>query len=418
MATDDHFATQPPAHYNGRHHKAIWYAPNRFEAYGEAEIEAVTACLRDGWLAPGPRTREFERRVAAWFGKADGIFVNSGTSANVLSLHLCGLAPGDEVLTPACTFNTTVSPMLQLGLEVRFCDVELRRFVPSVAQCMAALTPATKAIVLPNLAGSKPDWGALRAALEAAGRREGAGKVWLVEDSADTMTRTPESDVSTVSFYASHVVTAGGCGGMVMFNDPAQRAVGLSYRDWGRVGTNTEDFSERFGHEVDGIEYDFKFLYAHLGYNFKCCEMNAAFGLVQMARLPELLARRRANVDRYRRNLEGTPLVLPDETAAHDPSPNWLALPLIVPPEWSRKELLQWIEQNGIQTRVFFAGNVCRHPAYAERFAAVKDDFPVSDALMRGCFMLGAHHGLTEADVDYVCEVLKEFRPGVLGAAE
>jgi len=282
-----------------------------------------------------------------------------------------------------------------------------------VEQCMAKVTDKTRCMFLPNLAGSKPDWTALKAAIKAIGRHEGPKRIWLVEDSCDTMTHTVDSDVAVISFYASHVITAGGTGGMCMFNESWQRDEALGFRDWGRMGTNSEDPSERFGHSVDGIDYDFKFLYGKIGYNFKCSEMNAAFGLVQMKKLPEFIKLRRENVDRFISNLQGSDYILPDDSPTWDPNPSWLAFPLLVPPSWKRKEVLQWIESNGIQTRVFFAGNICRHPAY-DMYAGVKDQFPNSDTIMSDCFMLGAHHGLTLDDIDYVCAILKEYYPGIM----
>merc|ERR1712070_22623 len=411
------FATQPAAHYNHRYHKPIWYAPNKFEAYGEEEIQGVLECLRDGWLAPGKRTLAFEQMVSKYFGKEEGIFCNSGSSGNVLALKIAGLEEGDEVITPACTFSTTVAPLVQLRLTSVFCDVETIRFVPSVEQCMEKVTDKTRAMFLPNLAGSKPDWTALKAAITAIGRHEGPNRIWLIEDSCDTMTHTVESDVSVISFYASHVITAGGTGGMCMFNEDWQREEGLGYRDWGRMGTNTEDPSERFGHQVDGIDYVFKFLYGKIGYNFKCSEMNAAFGLVQLQKLPEFMKIRRENVDRFMENLKDTDFILPDDNPSFDPTPSWLAFPITCPAKWKRKEVLCWIEANGIQTRVFFAGNVCRHPAYS-MYAGVKDNFPNSDVIMRDTFMLGAHHGLTTDDVDYMCAILKEYYPGIMDKPE
>ena len=385
-----------------QHHKTIWYAPNKFEAYGEEEIQAVTECLKDGWLAPGPRTSKFEEEVSKYFGKEYGIFCNSGSSANTLALHMADLQPGDEVITPACTFSTTVAPHCQLNLTPVFCDVEVRTFVPSVDQVMEKVTSKTKAIFVPNLAGSKPDWETLRSRFEAIDRRD----IWLIEDSCDTMTHTAHSDISIISFYASHVITAGGGGGMVMCNSAKQQDVGFAYRDWGRMGNNVEDPSERFGYEVDGISYDFKFLYGVKGYNFKATEMQAAFGLVQMQKLPEFCRKRRSLVDRYFKNLANTEFILPVD----DQSFNWLAMPLLIPSHWDRKKLLNHIESQGIQTRVFFAGNVTRHPAYRE-FYTPDDPFPNSDTIMRDCFMLGAHHGLELEDIDYMCEVLKNFDP-------
>lgn len=315
---------------------------------------------------------------------------------------MAGLTAGDEVITPACTFSTTVAPLCQLDLRPVFCDVQVRTFVPSVAQVVAKITDRTKAIFIPNLAGSKPDWVGLRDHLVKTARED----IVLIEDSCDTMTYTPASDISVISFYASHVITAGGGGGMVMCNSQEQVRIGLSYRDWGRAGNNVEDPSERFGHSVDGISYDFKFLYTVKGYNFKATEMMAAFGLVQMQKLQGFLVKRRANVNRYIENLKDTNYIIPED----DEKLNWLAMPLLVPASWERKELLNYIENNGIQTRVFFAGNITRHPAYREFFVS-ETAFPGSDTIMRDCFMLGAHHGLELEDIDYVCDVLKKFDP-------
>ena len=191
----------------------------------------MIACLKDGWLAPGPRSAAFEEQVSEYFGKSFGIFCNSGSSANVLALHMAGLQPGDEVITPACTFSTVVAPLCQLQLTPVFCDVEVRTFVPSVDQIMEKVTDKTKAIFVPNLAGSKPDWKSLMLRCEQIDRRD----ICLIEDSCDTMTHTVHSDISVISFYASHVITAGGGGGMVMCNSEKQRAIGYAYRDWGRI---------------------------------------------------------------------------------------------------------------------------------------------------------------------------------------
>jgi len=375
-------------------HKKIWYAPNKFEAYDQEEIDAVVECLKAGWLAPGPLTEKFEAKMSALFGKKCGVFVNSGSSANMLALCVAGISKGDEVVTPACTFSTTVAPIVQLGATPVFCDVEHRRYVPSVEQVMAVVTPRTKAIFIPNLIGSKPDWSELRRRLE--GR-----PIVLIEDSCDTITHTEDSDMSVTSFYASHVITAGGCGGMVMFNCEEQRKKALMYRDWGRIGNNTEDVSERFAHNVDGIEYDFKFLYAVHGYNFKASEMNAAFGLKQLDKLDRFFVQRRKNVERYMERLKDVShLVLPDDSGKY----NWLAMPFLSP---YRKQLLTYLEQHNVQTRVCFAGNITRHPAYREFYC----EFPEADRCMREGFLLGAHHGLTEEDVDHVCDLIIAFKP-------
>jgi CDP-6-deoxy-D-xylo-4-hexulose-3-dehydrase len=376
--------------------KKVWYAPNQFEAYGDEEIQAVVDCLKDGWIAGfGPRTIEFEEKIAKHFGKKYGVFVNSGSSACLLALASLQLPKGTKVVTPACTFSTTLAPIIQLGLEPVFTDVGINDYVSQVEETLDAIDDEVKVLMIPNLIGNKPNWEAIKEGLVAMGRED----IILIEDSADTVTNTPETDISTTSFYASHVITAGGSGGMVMFNDEKLRDVCLQFRDWGRMGNNSEIMSDRFNHSVDGIPYDHKFLYSVLGYNFKSSEMNAAFGLVQLERFKQFEGIRRANIERYIENLTGVgDLVLPDDSI----KPNWLAIPL---QSEKRFELLHFLEDNNIQTRVTFAGNVTRHPVYREYL----QEFPNSDTIMKNGFLLGAHHGMTIEDVDYVCDKIKEF---------
>ena len=376
--------------------KKVWYAPNKFEAYGEEEIKAVEACLRDGWLAGfGPRSIEFEEKIAKRFGKKYGIFVNSGSSACLLAIAALDLPKGCKIITPACTFSTTLAPIIQLGFIPIFCDVNLTSYVPQVKDIIALIDGDVKAIMVPNLIGNKPDWKLLKSELKRLNRED----IVVIEDSADTVTYTEETDVSTTSFYASHVITAGGQGGMVMFNDKKHVQRALQYRDWGRMGDDSENMDDRFNHKVDGIPYDHKFLYSVLGYNMKCSEMNAAFGLVQLKRFETFSKLRRDNIERYIENLKDTPeITLPDDSI----EPNWLAIPLQTE---KRLELLTFLENNNIQTRVTFAGNVTRHPIYREYL----QDFDNSDTIMKNGFLLGAHHGMTIGDVDYVCDKIKEF---------
>jgi CDP-6-deoxy-D-xylo-4-hexulose-3-dehydrase len=376
--------------------KKVWYAPNKFESYGEEEIKAVEECLRSGWLAGfGPKSIEFEEKIAKHFGKKYGVFVNSGSSACLLALASLQLPKGTKVITPACTFSTTLAPIIQLGLIPVFVDVDLNTYVANVNEVLAAITNEVKVLMLPNLIGNKPDWKVIKEGLVAMGRED----IILIEDSADTVTHTLETDIATTSFYASHVITAGGSGGMVMFNDEKLRNVSLQFRDWGRMGDNSEIMSDRFNHSVDGIPYDHKFLYGVLGYNMKSSEMNAAFGLVQLERFKQFEGIRRANVERYIENLKDIEeILLPDDSI----KPNWLAIPLQT--EY-RYELLNFLENNNIQTRVTFAGNVTRHPVYREYL----QEFTNSDTIMKNGFLLGAHHGMNTEDVDYVCDKIKEF---------
>ena len=376
--------------------KKIWYAPNGFEAYGEEEIKAVEKCLRDSILAGfGKYSIEFEEKISAYFGKKHGLFVNSGSSACMLALEALNLDKGSEIVTPACTFSTTVAPIIQLGFKPVFCDVEIDTYVPSVEQIFEKVTPETKAFMIPNLIGNVPDWKGIRAKLKEINRED----IILIEDSADTLTYTEESDISTTSFYASHVITACGTGGMVMFNNLKYHKRATMFRDWGRIGTNVEDMTERFNYNVDDIPYDFKFLYGCHGYNFKTSEVNAAFGLVQLERLPKFLEIRRKNVERYLENLKGVPgIILPNDSR----TPNWLAIPIQVE---NRLGLATYLENNDVQTRVIFSGNITRHPAYRDYLETYKN----ADIIMRDGILLGAHHGMTTDDVDRVCSLIKEF---------
>jgi CDP-6-deoxy-D-xylo-4-hexulose-3-dehydrase len=376
--------------------KKIWYAPYKFESYGEEEIKAVEESLRSGWLGgQGPKSIEFEKLVSKKFGKKFGVFVNSGSSACLLALASLNLPKGCKIITPACTFSTTLSPIVQLGYEPVFVDVGLNDYVANIDDIISEVTPEVKVIMLPNLIGNKPNWTKLKLELKMIGRED----IFLVEDSADTITETSESDISTTSFYASHVITAGGVGGMVMFNDEKHVTKCLQYRDWGRLGDDSEIIDERFNHMVDGIPYDHKFLYTVLGYHMKCSEMNAAFGLVQLKRFDEFSMIRRKNFERYLERLQNVgDLILPDDKL----KPNWLAIPL---QSKRRFELLTFLENNNIQTRVTFAGNVTRHPIYRKYL----QDFTNSDIIMKNGFLLGAHHGMTLDDVDYVCDKIIEF---------
>ncbi len=372
--------------------KKVWYAPNRKEAYGDAEINAVVECLNDGWLAGfGPRSIQFEKEVSELFSKKHGLFVNSGSSAILLGLNALNLEPGTEILTAACTFSTTIAPIIQCGLKPVFCDVEIGTYVSSPEQVMEKMTDKIKVIMLPNLIGSKPDWAKIRELV--------GPDVILFEDSADTITSTPETDIAITSFYSSHLITACGSGGMVMFNDEKYLKRATMFRDWGRIGDNSEDVKTRFEYCIDGIPYDYKFLYGAVGYNMKSSEVNAAFGLVQISRIEEIRQKRRTMFDRYIENLKNVEqIVLPNNKFNTD----WLAIPFMAK---NRMSLLTFLEENNIQTRVCFAGNVTRHPVYRSYL----QEFTNADRIMAEGFLLGAHHGMCVEDVDYVCDKIKEY---------
>ena len=372
--------------------KKVWYAPNRKEAYGDAEINAVVECLNDGWLAGfGPRSIQFEKEVSELFSKKHGLFVNSGSSAILLGLNALNLEPGTEILTAACTFSTTIAPIIQCGLKPVFCDVEIGTYVSSPEQVMEKMTDKIKVIMLPNLIGSKPNWAKIRELV--------GPDVILFEDSADTITSTPETDIAITSFYSSHLITACGSGGMVMFNDEKYLKRATMFRDWGRIGDNSEDVKTRFEYSIDGIPYDYKFLYGAVGYNMKSSEVNAAFGLVQISRIEEIRQKRRTMFNRYIENLKNVEqIVLPNNKFNTD----WLAIPFMAK---NRMSLLTFLEEKNIQTRVCFAGNVTRHPVYRSYL----QEFTNADRIMAEGFLLGAHHGMCVEDVDYVCDKIKEY---------
>jgi CDP-6-deoxy-D-xylo-4-hexulose-3-dehydrase len=372
--------------------KKVWYAPNKKEAYGDTEIKAVIECLNDGWLAGfGPKSIQFEKEVSELFSKKYGLFVNSGSSAILLGLNALNLEPETEILTAACTFSTTLAPIIQCGHKPIFCDVEIGTYVPSPEQIAEKITEKTKIILLPNLIGSKPDWARIRELV--------GSNIILFEDSADTITSTPETDIAITSFYSSHLITACGSGGMVMFNEEKYVKRATMFRDWGRIGDNSEDVKTRFEYSIDSIPYDYKFLYGAVGYNMKSSEVNAAFGLVQLSRLKEISQKRKTVFNRYIENLKDVEqIVLPKNTFNTD----WLAIPFMTK---ERMALLTFLEENNIQTRVCFAGNVTRHPVYRNYL----QEFANSDKIMAEGFLLGAHHGMTIEDVDYVTDKIKEY---------
>ncbi len=379
--------------------------------YGREEIDAVVEVLSSKSLAlmNGPSVREFEARVAKLFGKQHGLMVNSGSSANLIAIAALDLPRGSEVITPVLTFSTTVAPLLQHGLVPAFVDVELDTFNIDTDQIEAMITPNTRGMIVPNLLGNLPAWDRLRAIADRHSLR-------VVEDSADTIGSTFRgaptgalSDISTTSFYASHVVTAGGFGGAVSTNDAdlARRAKLLS--GWGRSSSLTgesERIEERFSSSIDGIPYDNKFIFDAVGYNFLPSEMGAAFGLVQLQRLSEYSARRQRNFARLREFFSQFEewLVLPRQQA--HTSTSWLAFPLIVKKSapFSRRDLQVHFETNQIQTRPVFTGNILRQPGFRQQPAKKSSrGYPNADRVMEGGLLVGCHQGIGDAETDYIC---------------
>lgn len=385
--------------------------------YGREEIDAVVDVLENRPLAlmTGPSVTAFESRVAALFGKAHGLMVNSGSSANLLAVAALGLAPGDEVITPALTFSTTVAPLVQLGLVPVFVDVESDTYNIDAGLVEDMIGPKTRAMMIPNLIGNLPEWSVLR---DIADRHD----LKVIEDSADTIGSTYRgaptgkvSDIATTSFYASHVVTCGGFGGAVCVDDPELERRARLLRGWGRSSSvlgESEAPEDRFNTSISGVEYDAKFVFEAPGYNFLPSEMAAAFGLVQLGRLPEYAKRRVENFaalvaffENYREWF-----ILPRQTAeTYTP---WLAVPLCVRDDapFSRRQLQLHFENQGIQTRTVFTGNILRQPGFQNIARRTHDaGYPNADQVMRGGFLLGCHQGMGAAEIEIIKGAFKAF---------
>jgi CDP-6-deoxy-D-xylo-4-hexulose-3-dehydrase len=394
--------------------KRVFYAQ---AVYGQDEINAVLDVLLNRPLAlmTGPSVAAFERRVADLFGKRYGLMVNSGSSANCLAVAALGLPPGSEVITPALTFSTTVAPLVQQGLVPAFVDVEPDTFNIDADQVESMIGPKTRALMVPNLIGNLPNWPALRAIAD-------RHRLKVIEDSADTVGYRRQdappgafSDVATTSFYASHVVTCAGFGGMTMFRDEALARRATLLRGWGRsssLSKESEAIEDRFGVTVDGIPYDSKFVFEGVGYNFLPSELAAAFGLVQLDRLDGYIETRVRNFAALRDFFLGYEqwFMLPRQCA--ETRTAWLAFPLIVRDEapFTRRDVQVHFEGRGIQTRTVFTGNILRQPGF--RNIACRESpggYPNADRVMRGGLLIGCHHGLDDAAIEYIGETFREF---------
>ncbi len=382
--------------------------------HGEEEIAAVVAVLRSS-TQMGVHVRQFEERVAALFAKTHGVMVNSGSSALHLATEILGLAPGDEVVTPALTFATTVAPLVRAGLIPSFVDVEPDTFNIDVEQIEAAITARTRAIVVPSLIGNLPDWDRIAEIAR-------AHRLVVVEDSADTLGATlrgtstgTRSDISTTSFYGSHVINAAGNGGMLCMNRDQWAEETRLLRSWGRSSSlfvESETIENRFNVDVGGIPYDAKFVFSRIGYNMEPSEMGAAFGLVQLDRLAANIAARERNFARqlaFFADYEDwfmLPRQMPDSMTG------WLAFPLIIRDDapFIRRDLQIFLEQRGIQTRTVFTGNILRQPGFANIARRESPGgYPNADRVMRGGVLTACHHGLVDRQLDYLHEQAQLF---------
>jgi CDP-6-deoxy-D-xylo-4-hexulose-3-dehydrase len=384
--------------------------------YGEEEISAVVRSLRDPLsLVHGPCTTRMEQEVAKLFGKSSGVMVNSGSSANMIALAILDLPPGSEVITPTVTFSTTVAPLVHQGLIPAFVDVELDTLNINAEKIERMITPATRALMIPNLIGNMPDWAMLRTIADRYG-------LMVIEDSADTVGSTYDglatgqlTDISTTSFYATHVITCAGSGGMICFNNADLETRARVMSGWGRSSARfneSEDIEDRFDIMIDNIPYDRKFVFESIGYNFLPLELMAAFGLVQLSKLSEFGRSRRENFQKlsdFFLTYEDW-FILPRQLKMVDTL--WLAFPLIIRDNapFSRRDLQIHFEQQGIQTRVVFTGNILRQPAFKSiSHRADPEGYPNADYIMRGGLLLGCHQGMKDEQVEYIKETFRSF---------
>lgn len=387
--------------------------------YGNEEIEAVVESLKSNWLGPGAYTDRFEQEIARQFGKTYGLFVNSGSSANLVAVEIANLPKGSEVITQACTFPTTLSPIVITGLKPVFVDSVVGTYNIDADKVEQAVSPKTKALFISHALGNIND-------MERLSRICKAHNLLFIEDSCDivggTFAGKPTglwSDIVTTSFYAPHHMTTAGGGGMVMTSDEDLIEEAKIFRDWGRALPENEDrnIQQRFDFKVGGIDYDGKFTFMKIGYNFKPIDLQAAFGLVQLKKLPTFNATRVRNFERLYEFFEHHQehFILPE---SHPKAQvYWLAFPLTIRKGSPiiRKDLLTYLEEKKIQTRLVFSGNILYHEPYRKIAHRIHGDLNNADMIMRQSFLIGCHHGMRDEMVDYVCQTfetyIKKFAP-------
>ncbi|RRQ50913.1 lipopolysaccharide biosynthesis protein RfbH [Sphingorhabdus wooponensis] len=417
----------------------IVYTPNAFipgetavpvsgKVIGAKELQLMVDASLDGWLTTGRFNKMFEERLAKFLGVKYLMTVNSGSSANLVAFSTLtssklgdrAIKPGDEVIGVAAGFPTTVNPILQFGAVPVFVDVELSTHNIDASKIEAAISSKTKAIMLAHSLGNPFNVEAVTALCK-------KYNLWLIEDTCDALGATyggqmvgTFGDIGTLSFYPAHHITMGE-GGAVFTNSAELKMIAESFRDWGRdcycpTGKdNTCD--KRFcwtkkdigGDLPDG--YDHKYTYSHLGYNLKITDMQAACALGQMDRLEDFIARRRANYAYLRNRLASCSefLHLPEATPNSEPS--WFGFPLVVKENSGvqRSDLINFLDQNKIGTRLLFAGNLTKQPYMAGRNFRVSGDLTNTDIVMNQTFWVGTYPGLNEEHLDYIASKLEEF---------
>ncbi|HIH0818395.1 TPA: lipopolysaccharide biosynthesis protein RfbH [Vibrio cholerae] len=414
---------------------AIEFAPKMFiggesvvppsgKVLGAKELQLMVEASLDGWLTTGRFNEQFEKRLAEYIGVPYLLTTTSGSSANLLALTALTspklgdrqLKPGDEVITVAAGFPTTVNPTIQNGLVPVFVDVDIPTYQIKSEMIEAAVSEKTKAIMVAHTLGNTFD-------LTEARRVADKYNLWLIEDCCDALGSTYNGqmvgtfgDIATVSFYPAHHITMGE-GGAVFMKDKELRKLVESFRDWGRDcycapgcdNTCGKRFDQQLGSLPDG--YDHKYTYSHLGYNLKITDMQAACGLAQMDRVEDLVQKRKDNYAYLRAGLASCEefIILPEATENSDPS--WFGFPITIRPESGieRVELLKFMDQYKIGTRLLFAGNLTRQPYFEHVNYRVVGELTNTDLIMNNTFWIGVYPGLTQEHLDFVISKCEEF---------
>jgi CDP-4-dehydro-6-deoxyglucose reductase, E1 len=386
--------------------------------YGKSEIAKVNKVLKENSLTlmNGKNVKIFENKVAKLFGKKYGVMVNSGSSANLLALASLELKKGSEVITPILTFSTTVSPILQLNLVPVFADVNKNKFLIDLENIENLITKKTKVIMVPNLLGNIADWKKLKKI----GRKY---NIILLEDSADTIGYKIDkkingklSDIVTSSFYASHIITAAGFGGIACFNDKKLFETAKIMRGWGRKSAITdekESYKVRFNNKINNLTYDSKYFFTKNGYNFLPSEISAAFGLEQLSKLNNRLKKRKKNfkyLNGYLKKNHSDYFHLPTQQENTDSA--WLAFPILLKSNKKnlRNMFQKFLEKKNIQTRAIFSGNVAKQPFMKnERFKLKNGISSNANLIMKNGILIGCHQLLKINELKYICNSISLF---------
>ena len=392
--------------------------------FDAADVQSLVDSSLDFWLTAGRFSRQFERDFAKFFNLRHSILVNSGSSANLLALTCLTsptlkerqLKPGDEVITVATGFPTTVNPIIQNNLVPVFLDVDIPTYNIDVSQLDAALSSKTRAVMVAHTLGNPYKLEAVTAFCK-------KHNLWLVEDCCDAVGATYNGklvgtfgDVATVSFYPAHHITMGE-GGAVLTDQPPIKKLLESFRDWGRdcwcEPGKDNTCGKRFDWQLGDLPhgYDHKYTYSHIGYNLKVSDMQAAIGVTQLKKVNSFIEKRRANFAYLKNKLSTLQefLLLPEATPNSEPS--WFGFPIFVRESapFTRDELIHHLNDQKIGTRLLFGGNLLRQPAYRNITHRVVGDLKRSDDVMHRVFWIGVYPGLTEVMLDYVAETIQKF---------